>query len=105
MKKSIREKIAEITELPKDFVMNMPRVILFGNKEIEITNYKGILEYRQEMIRLMTNNGQIVITGDELFIKRLESDSIYIGGNILKVEFCRKDQKFYIKQEEQIEQN
>lgn len=93
MKKSIREKLAEITELPKDFVMNMPRITLLGNKEIEITNYKGILEYNTDIIRLCSNKKQIVIIGDELVITGLELNTIFIGGNIFKVEFCKKYQK------------
>lgn len=95
MKKSIREQIAEITELPKDFVMNMPRVTMLGNKEIEVTNYKGILEYSDELIRLSLNNKQIAIIGTELLINRLDSDVIFIGGNISKVEFCAKNKRVF----------
>ncbi|MBQ3038471.1 MAG: sporulation protein YqfC [Clostridia bacterium] len=93
MKKTVREKLAEVTELPKDFVMNMPRITLLGNKEIEIDNYKGILEYNTDIIRLSANKKQIVITGDELVITGLELNTIFIGGNIFKIEFCKKYQK------------
>lgn len=90
MKKGIRERLSEVTEIPKDFFMNMPRVVLVGNKEIQIDNYKGLIEYSDTVIRVATTNKQIVIKGIELGITRLTKDMIFIGGNILAVEFCTK---------------
>ena len=95
MKKTVREKIADITELPKDFVMNMPRVIMLGNKELVVNNYKGILEYTDTLIRLSGNNKQIAILGEGLMINRLDIDSVSVGGNIDRIEFCPKNKKVF----------
>lgn len=93
MKKGIRERIAEMTEIPKDFMMNMPRVTILGNREIYVDNYKGLLEYSGELIRLLTNNKIISIKGDGLLITRIVEDAIFVGGNIISVEFSSKNKK------------
>ena len=93
MKKGIRERIAEMTEIPKDFMMNMPRVTILGNREIYVDNYKGLLEYSGELIRLLTTNKIISINGDGLLITRIVEEAIFIGGNIISVEFSSKNKK------------
>lgn len=93
MKKGIREKIAEITEIPKDFMMNMPRITLLGNRELHIDNYKGLLEYTNELISVASTNKIIVVKGNGLIITRIVEKSVYIGGNILSVEFTNKNKK------------
>ena len=93
MKKGIRERIAEMTEIPKDFMMNMPRVTILGNREIYVDNYKGLLEYSDELIRLATTNKTIKIKGEGLLITRIVEDAIFFGGNIISVEFVSKNKK------------
>lgn len=108
MKKGILERAAEVTDLPKDLVMNMPRIVFLGDREIEVNNYKGLLEYGSEIIRLAAAKKQIVISGDDLHIDRLDVDTIFISGSIFKIEFCRKDKKFYTNDdqtEQKTEQN
>ena len=93
MKKGIREKIAEMTDIPKDFMMNMPRVTILGNKEVYVDNYKGLLEYTQETIRLATTNKVIIIKGDGLMITRIVEEAVFIGGNIFSIEFASKNKR------------
>ena len=93
MKKGIRERIAEMTEIPKDFMMNMPRVTILGNREICVDNYKGLLMYSDELVKLLTTNKIISIKGENLLITRILEDMIFVGGNILSVEFSSKNKK------------
>ncbi len=93
MKKGIRERIAEMTEIPKDFMMDMPRVTILGNRELYVDNYKGLLEYSQETIRLATTNKTIIIKGTGLLITRIVEAAVFVGGNIMSVEFASKNKK------------
>ena len=45
MKKRISERAADAWGVPKDVIMNIPRLTISGDKEIYIENHKGILEY------------------------------------------------------------
>ena len=51
---------------------------------------KGIVEYNNDIIRLAMHNKQIKICGSDLLIENLGEKNVYIGGNIVSVEFCSK---------------
>ena len=73
--------------------MNMPRITLLGNRELHIDNYKGLLEYTNELISVASTNKIIVVKGNGLIITRIVEKSVYIGGSILSVEFTNKNKK------------
>lgn len=86
-KRLLRERIAENLELPKEIILNIPKMILLGNKSIIIQNYKGILEYEPDRIKINTASGILRICGDKLLIKEISSEDIAVEGGIKLVEF------------------
>jgi len=88
-KPGIRERLAEILELPKEIVMNIPKMTMIGNKDLIIENYKGIIEYESNRIRINTGAGIIKITGDLMSIKEITSEDILVSGNISSLEFLK----------------
>ncbi len=82
-----RENIADFFELPKEVLMNLPRMTLIGNIQLYLENYGGIIEYNQEILRLSIRGGEIVIQGDDLVIRNFFSEEIYIEGKIHSVEY------------------
>ena len=87
MKTSLTEKIADITELPKELITGMPKLTLIGSRNLQVDGYKGLTEYSSELIRLAAKGNTKEIGGSELCITRIDSDSIYIEGNISGVVF------------------
>ena len=86
-KKSVSERITEILDLPKDIVLNLPRLVFTGNRELFIENYRGIVEYSDDVIRLNTSECMVKISGTELGIKNIATEEITLSGNIKKLEF------------------
>jgi sporulation protein YqfC len=87
LKKSMREAISDALDLPKDTLLDLPKIILTGNKEVFIENYKGIVEYTDEVIRLNTSTHMLRITGKNLGIREIGDDEITLFGDVLSVEF------------------
>ncbi|MBQ3125237.1 MAG: sporulation protein YqfC [Clostridia bacterium] len=85
--KSIKELFAEKMSLPKDVVLDLPRVSICGDKEIFIENHKGIMEYTSSCIRIKTNDGITHIYGEDMKIIILETDRMVINGEFLRVEY------------------
>ncbi|NLY44277.1 MAG: sporulation protein YqfC [Clostridiaceae bacterium] len=85
--KSIKEKVSEILELPREVVLNAPRMVFIGNKDVTIENYKGIIEYNDTVVRINTNTHMLRITGQDLEIKNITSEEIILSGIIYTVEF------------------
>lgn len=86
---SVKEKFAEILDLPKEIVMNIPKMTLIGSGDLFIENYKGIIEYENNRIRINTGAGVIKVTGSFLAIKEITSEDIMVSGDISSLEFQR----------------
>lgn len=80
----IKEKFSKAMELPKELLMNISRMTIIGNEDIYIENYKGIVEYEENVIRLSNN---ITIYGSKLNIEEITENEIMITGNVLNIEF------------------
>ena len=78
----LKRKISAAFELPKEIVLNLPVVNILGNEEIGIENYKGIVEYTSQNIRILTNCGMLRITGNKMILKHITAETIVISGKI-----------------------
>lgn len=86
-KKGVREKFTEMLELPKELVLNSPRLTMVGYNDIRIENHKGIMEFGSERVRINTGLGVVKIAGCELLIREISSEDIIISGIIKSIEF------------------
>jgi len=82
-----REKLVEALELPKEILLDMTKLTMLGNNNLVIENYKGIVEYENDRIRINTAKGLIRIQGEDLKIKEITSEDIMISGRIGSLEF------------------
>lgn len=89
MKKNqeIKKSLAEILELPKDIILDIPKITMIGNLQIYIENHKGIIEYTNNRIRINTKSGALRIIGRNLLLKNIVLEEIVIVGEIQQVEF------------------
>lgn len=88
MKDSLKQKMAEATNLPKDVVLGIPILTLIGKMELCIENYRGIIEYNDVLIRLQSKSGQIRVSGKRLQIEYYTNDEMKITGYIQSIEYC-----------------
>ncbi|MDQ2085978.1 sporulation protein YqfC [Herbivorax sp. ANBcel31] len=88
-KNSIKEKMAEFLEIPKEIILDLPKTTMYGNKNMVVENYKGIIEYENDRLRINTNKGIIRVVGNKLFIKEITSEDLLIYGEITSVEFLK----------------
>lgn len=81
-------KIIESLDLPQDLFLGMPCLSFTGNRELFISNHRGILSYETEQISVQAKSFQIQIAGKHLVIVNYSKDELIIKGNIRSVEFC-----------------
>lgn len=86
-KNNIKNAVSEILELPKDIMLDLPKVTMVGKMEVHIENHKGIIEYSREIIRINTGEGILKITGKTMNIKNIMTEELTIAGEIISVEF------------------
>lgn len=83
-KRNAREKLELALDMPVDMIKGCSRMTIIGNESILVENYKGIIEYEENVIRLSNN---INIFGGNLNIEEITDDDILITGIIKNVEF------------------
>ncbi len=87
MKKRISESVADAWGVPKDVIMNIPRMTISGDKEIYIEHHKGILEYTDTEIRVSTAMGTVRVKGKKLVIERIRLEDLLISGTFTRIEY------------------
>lgn len=85
--KNLKTNTSEILDLPKEIVLNAPLITILGSEKLSIENFKSIVEYSSEKIRLNTSHGVLKIEGSSLYIKEMNTEKILILGKLHKLEF------------------
>lgn len=83
--KKVKSNIVESLELPKDILYGAVIITATGKSEILIENYKGIIEYTCEKVRLQTKTCQVEIRGRGLFIQYYTNDEMKITGIVHEI--------------------
>lgn len=82
---SFLDDIAQKTGLPFDILNNGFRVINFNNKSVYIEGFLNILMFEKDLIKIKLKKGLIELEGENLKIKNMDTQSIVVSGNILKL--------------------
>ncbi len=85
--RGVREYLAESMDMPKDVIMDLPKLSICGDKEIYIENHKGLFEYTDEIISVKMRDGIIRLCGHKLRIITLRSRDIVVNGEFERVEY------------------
>ena len=56
-REAISKAMAEFLEIPKDLVLDLPKVTVIGRNELYLENHKGIIEYGLERLRVNLSRG------------------------------------------------
>lgn len=85
--KSVKQNVVESLELPKDLVYGMSIVTVTGRREVLIENYKGILEYNEEYIKIQAKNAKLTVYGKQLKIEYYTNEDMKVVGFVKSIEY------------------
>ena len=86
MEKS-REILVEKLELPKDVILNLPKITIIGDEEITIENHKGIILFERNIIKINTKVKVIDIEGENFEILYIGDSTITISGKFISISY------------------
>lgn len=84
---SMGERLARLFEIPSDVIGSRPKVTAVGRGEVLIENFKGIMDFKEDCVRINTSNGVIKVMGSKLTIKEITSEEIIIGGKVSNIDY------------------
>jgi sporulation protein YqfC len=73
-----KETLAEKLDLPRDVMLNIPKIVVIGDNEVTIENHKGVILFDEHEIKINSNVGLITIVGNGFEI-------LFMGGSTLTV--------------------
>ena len=76
------EQLAGQMHLPEEILSKSVRIVMEGRSCIRLENYKAILDYSDIQIKLLSNDGRILIEGKKLEIAYCSDIELCITGNI-----------------------
>ena len=74
-------------ELPRDIMLNLPKISMIGNNQMLVENHRGVIEYTPQRIRVNFSIGVIRIQGNDMKLENIAADDIMITGEIRTTEF------------------
>ena len=87
--KHAAQKIIETIDLPSDLFLGLPLLSFTGNKELYLSNHRGILLFSPEEIDVLGENMQIQVKGKSLNIVSYSKEELVINGYISSVNFIQ----------------
>ena len=84
-----KEKILSKLDFPRDISLDLPKIIVIGNREIIIENHKGIIFFETNMVKINSRIGPIMIKGEKFEILFIAETSITISGNFQGISYER----------------
>jgi sporulation protein YqfC len=75
-----REELAEKLDLPRDIILDIPKITIVGDNEITIENHKGIIIFDNNEVKVNSNVGCISIKGEKFEIRYIGGSTITISG-------------------------
>ena len=86
-KKRIQQQFANFLDIPRDIMMDLPKIVLVGDVQLFIENHRGIVLYTSTQIRVNTSIGELEVNGLDLALRNILPDEISIEGRIASVAF------------------
>ena len=78
----ILERTAQRLDLPGDLVAGLPKVELVGEREVRMSNHKGILSYGSEEIHISGGGILLRVRGEDLELRAMTVGDLLITGKI-----------------------
>jgi sporulation protein YqfC len=87
LKQQWNQFTAKMLDLPQDVVEDLPRITMIGNMQLYVENYKGVLHFSSEVLKLQLTKGKLEIQGKQLVIRAILSEEVFIEGVIGEIKY------------------
>jgi len=82
----LREKTAQIFDLPADVIAGVPKLELVGDSEFRMENHKGILSCSESEIHISGGIYLVKVSGQELEVRAMTGFEVLVTGRIAGIE-------------------
>jgi len=83
----ITKNVGEVLDFPPDVSGNGPRVTIIGHRAILVENYREIIDFTEEEIRIDTTEGVMVFRGKGFVLKVVLVTELRIEGELASLTY------------------
>ena len=83
----IKKIAADVTMLPEDIVLKIPKITIVGMNEVTIENHNGIRKFQTEIVEINSKVWVISIKGNNFEILYISSHTIILSGIFKAIEY------------------
>lgn len=83
----IKQWIGSKFDLPKDVMLDLPRITMIGHLHAYIENHQGLITFSDKEILLKVNKGYIKIKGEKIVLKTMLKEEIIVEGKIKDIQY------------------
>lgn len=87
IRKTIGVWAAKVLDVPQDVTMDLPRITMIGNMQLLIENYRKVLHFSDNLLRLSLSRGQLEIHGQNLTIRGIWTDEVMVEGHVTELKY------------------
>ncbi len=87
--RDILTKTAQLLDLPMDVVAGLPNLELLGNRQLFLSQHRGLLAYSDTAIDVNCGALLVRVRGQGLQLLSMTADEMRIGGIIESIELAR----------------
>lgn len=81
------ERLADKLDIPREVIMDIPKITVVSNNEITIENHKGIILFEKEMVKVKSSIAIITILGGDFEIIFVGGSTIVLTGKFKSIEY------------------
>ncbi len=83
---ALREKTAQLFDLPADVIAGVPKLEVVGDREFRMENHKGILSCSENEIHISGGIYLVKVSGQHLEVRAMTGLELLVTGKIQSVE-------------------
>lgn len=81
-KRKTMRKVLKALDLPEEVDLETPKFTMLGGGELMVENHRGILQYTDTEVRLVTSEGVALVKGEGLVLTELGAERIFLRGRV-----------------------
>lgn len=78
----MRRMMTDVLEIPEDLALDLPRITLVGNINLNVENHKGIISYTADEVRLRVSDGYLIARGKGFSLRSISRTDVFLEGEI-----------------------
>jgi sporulation protein YqfC len=79
--------LAGVLDLPRDVLIDLPKVTLVGTVQVTVENHRGLIEFTPQRVRIAAKEGAVEVEGERLTLRLVLPEEIILEGQVRTVSF------------------